>query len=127
MAWGDTPGQRKRSRALPGGEHSPALAGKAGLKLDTGGIEHDEEGLTKLKTETLDRAEDVLKTALARFSSCKDKIQYMLARIYDEDARNTGYVWDKNKAIQGYTQLVSEYPHSRYVQEARERIEVLTR
>ncbi len=90
-------------------------------------IEHDEEGLTKLKTETLGRAEDVLKTALARFPSHKDRIQYMLARIYDEDARNTGYVWDKNKAIQGYTQLVSEYPHSRYVQEARERIEVLTR
>jgi len=90
-------------------------------------IEHDEEGLIKLKSETLGRAEDVLKTALARFPFNKDRIQYMLARIYDGDSRNTGYVWDKDKAIQGYTQLVSQYPHSRYAQKARERIEVLTR
>jgi len=90
-------------------------------------IEHDEEGLIKLKSETLGKAEDVLKTALARFSSCKDKIQYMLARIYDEDARNTGYVWDKDKAIKGYKQLASEYPHSKYAQKARERIEALAR
>jgi tetratricopeptide (TPR) repeat protein len=90
-------------------------------------IEHDEEGLIKLKSETLGRAEDVLKTALARFPFHKDRIQYMLARIYDGDARNSGYIWDKDKAIQGYKQLTSDYPHSRYVQEARERIEVLTR
>ena len=90
-------------------------------------IEHDEEGLIKLKSETLGRAEDVLKTALARFPFHKDRIQYMLARIYDEDARDSGYVWDKDKAIQGYIQLVSEYPHSKYAQKARERIEVLSR
>jgi len=89
-------------------------------------IEHNEEGLIKLKSETLSRAEDVLKAALARFPFHKDRIQYMLARIYDEDARNTGYVWDKDKAIQGYTQLVSKYPNSKYTQKARERIEVLT-
>jgi len=90
-------------------------------------IEHDEERLIKLKSETLGRAEDVLKTALARFPFHKDRIQYMLARIYDEDARDSGYVWDKDKAIQGYRQLASGYPHSKYVPKARERIEVLTR
>jgi len=90
-------------------------------------IEHDEEGLARLKIETLGKAEDVLKTALARFPFHKDRIQYMLARIYDEDARNTGYVWDKDKAIQGYKQLASEYPHSKYAQKARERIQVLTK
>lgn len=90
-------------------------------------IEHDEEGLIKLKSETLGRAEDVLKTALARFPFHKDRIQYMLARIYDEDTRNTGYVWDKDKAVQGYTQLVSEYPNSKYAQKAKNRIEALTK
>ncbi len=90
-------------------------------------IEHDEEGLIKLKSETLGRAEDVLKTALARFHFHKDRIQFMLARIYDEDARNSGYVWDKDKAVQGYKQLASEYPNSKYAQKARERIEVLSR
>ncbi len=90
-------------------------------------IEHDEEGLIKLKSETLGRAEDVLKTALTRFPFHKDRIQYMLARIYDDDARDSGYVWDKDKAIQGYKQLASEYPHSKYAQKVRERIEVLTK
>jgi tetratricopeptide (TPR) repeat protein len=90
-------------------------------------IEHDEEGLIKLKSETLGKAEDVLKIALARFLFHKDRIQYMLARIYDGDTRNSGYVWNKDKAIQGYKQLVSKYPHSKYAQRARERIEVLTR
>jgi len=92
-------------------------------------IEHDEEGLTKLKYETLSRAEDILKIALRRFPyhHFRDNIQYMLGRMYDEDARNSGYVWDKYKAIQGYTQLVSQYPHSRYAQKALERIKVLTR
>ncbi|MCX5713892.1 MAG: hypothetical protein NT033_03595 [Candidatus Omnitrophica bacterium] len=92
-------------------------------------IEHDEEGLAKLKTETLGKAEGILKTALGRFPYhyLRDDMQYMLGRMYDNDSRNSGYVWDKNKAVQGYTQLVSQYPHSRYVQKAWERIEVLTR
>jgi len=90
-------------------------------------IEHDEEGLIKLKSETLGRAEDVLKIAIARFPFHKDRIQFMLGRIYDGDARNTGYVWDKDKAIQGYKQLASDYPHSKYAQKARERIEVLSK
>jgi len=51
----------------------------------------------------------------------------MLGQIYDEDARNTGYLWDKDKTIQGYKQLASEYPHSKYAQKARERTEVLSR
>jgi tetratricopeptide (TPR) repeat protein len=90
-------------------------------------IEHDEEGLAKLKSETLGRAENILKAALARFPyhHFRDDIQYMLGRIYDEDSKNSGYVWDKNKAIQGYIQLVSEYPHSRYAQKAKKRIEAL--
>lgn len=90
-------------------------------------IQHDEEGLTKLRSETLGRAEDILKTALNRFPyhHFRDDIQYMLGRIYDEDSKNSGYVWDKNKAIQGYIQLVSEYPHSRYAQKAKKRIEAL--
>ncbi len=92
-------------------------------------IEYDEEGLARLKTETVGKAEGILKTALGRFPYhyLRDDMQYMLARIYDEDTRNTGYVWDKDKAIQGYTQLVSEYPHSKYTKKARERIEVLTK
>ncbi len=92
-------------------------------------IEHDEQGIAKLKSETLGRAEDILKTALRRFPYhyLRGDMQYMLARIYDEDARDSGYVWDKDKAIQGYTQLVSEYPKSRYAQESRERLAALTR
>ena len=90
-------------------------------------MEYDEEGHTKLKSETLGKAEVVLKTALSRFPyhHFRDDIQYMLGRIYDEDSKNSGYVWDKNKAIQGYIQLVSEYPHSRYAQKAKKRIEAL--
>jgi len=92
-------------------------------------IEHDEEGIIKLKSETLGRAEDILKTALARFPyhHFRDDIQYMLGWIYDQDSRNSGYVWDKSKAIQNYKQLVSKYPNSRYVQKAKKRIEALTR
>lgn len=92
-------------------------------------IEHDEEGLARLKSETLGRAEDILKTALARFPyhHFRDDIQYMLGRIYDEDSRNSSYVWDKNKAIQSYEQLISKYPGSRYVQKAKERLAALTK
>ncbi len=92
-------------------------------------IEHDEEGLIKLKSETLGKAEDILKSGLTKvpYHYLKDDMQYMLGRIYDEDVRNSGYAWDKDKAIQGYTQLVSKYPHSKYAQKARERIEVLSR
>ena len=91
-------------------------------------IEHDEEGLIKLKSETLGKAENVLKTALVRFPYhyFRDDMQYMLGWIYDEDSRDSGYIWDKNKAIQGYIQLVSEYPHSKYVQKAKERLAALT-
>ena len=92
-------------------------------------IEHDEQGIAKLKSETLGRAEDILKTALARFPFhyLRDDMQYMLGWIYDRDSRNSSYVWDKNKAVQGYTQLVSKYPHSRYAQKARQRLAALTR
>ena len=92
-------------------------------------MEYDEQGIAKLKSETLGRAEDILKTALTRFPFhyLRDDMQYMLGWIYDKDSRNSSYVWDKNKAVQGYTQLVSKYPHSRYAQKARQRLEVLTR
>lgn len=88
-------------------------------------MEYDEKGLIKLKSETLGKAESILKTALARFPSRRDYFQYLLSQLYDEDARNSSCVWDKNKAIQGYNQLVSEYPHSRYAQKAKKRIEAL--
>ncbi len=90
-------------------------------------MEYDDTGLANLKSETLKQAEDVLKTALARFPyhHFRDDIQYMLGRIYDKDSR--GHVWDKNKAIQGYKQLISGYPNSRYVQKARKCIEELNR
>jgi tetratricopeptide (TPR) repeat protein len=90
-------------------------------------IEYDAAGLDKLKSETLGKAEDILKTALTRSSFHKDKIQYMLGWIYDEDARSSGYIWDKDKAVQGYTQLLSNYPHSGFAQKSRERLAVLTR
>ncbi len=90
-------------------------------------MEYDDTGLANLKSETLGKAEDVLKTALARFpyQHFRDDIQYMLGRIYDEDSR--GHVWDKSRAIQGYKQLISEYPNSRHVKKARKRIEALNR
>lgn len=92
-------------------------------------IEHDEEGLIKLKSETLGRAEDILKTALARFPyhHFRDDIQYMLGWVYDENSRNSGYVWDRSKAIQSYEQLISKYPNSKYVQKVKERLAALTK
>jgi len=92
-------------------------------------IQHDEEGLRKLKSETLGRAEDILETALARFPyhHFRDDIQYMLGWIYDEDSRNSGYVWDRSKAIQSYEQLINKYPKSKYVQKAKERLAALTK
>ena len=92
-------------------------------------MEYDDTGLATLKSETLGKAEDVLESALARFPyhHFRDDIQYMLGRIYDEDSRNTGYVWNKDKAIQGYKQIIGQYPNSRYVQKARKRIEALNR
>ena len=92
-------------------------------------IEHDDEELTKLKSETLGRAEDILKTALTRFPFhyLRDDIQYMLGWIYDKDSRNSDYVWDKDKAVQGYTQLLSNYPRSRYAQKASQRLAALTK
>jgi tetratricopeptide (TPR) repeat protein len=91
-------------------------------------IEHNEEGLIKLKSETLGRAEEILNTALRRFPyhHFRDDIQYMLGWIYDLDSRNSGYVWDRNKAIQSYQQFICKYPNSRYVQKAKKRVEVLT-
>ena len=90
-------------------------------------MEYDDTGLANLKSETLDKADNVLKTALARFPyhHFRDDIQYMLSWIYDEDSR--GHVWDKDKAIQGYKQLISKYSTSKHVQKARKRIEALTR
>lgn len=92
-------------------------------------IEHDDVGIAKLKSDMLGRTEDVLKNALARFPyhHLRDDMQYMLGRIYDLDSRNTGYVWDKGKAIQNYKELINEYPKSRYVQKAKERIEKLSK
>jgi len=92
-------------------------------------IEHDEEGLIKLKSETLGKAEEILNTALRRFPyhHFRDDIQYILGWIYDQDSRNSGCIWDRSKAIQNYKQLVAKYPNSRYVQRARKRIEELTR
>jgi tetratricopeptide (TPR) repeat protein len=92
-------------------------------------IEYDDAELIRLKSETLGKAEDILKTALRKFPyhHFRDDIQYMLGWIYDEDQRNSGYFWDKYKAIQNYKQLISEYPNSRYTQKARQRIEILTR
>lgn len=92
-------------------------------------IEHDEEGLARLKSETLGKAEEILNTALRRFPyhHFRDDIQYMLGWIYDQDSRNTGYVWDKSKAIQNYKQLVAKYPNSKYVQKAKERLAALTK
>lgn len=92
-------------------------------------IEHDEEGLTKLKSETLGKAENVLKTALSRFPYhyFRDDMQYMLGWIYDADSRNSGYVWNRSKAIQSYEQLISKYPNSKYVQPAKERLAALTK
>ena len=90
-------------------------------------MEYDEKGLIKLKSETLGKAESILKTAIARFPSRRDYFQYLLAQLYDEDARNSGCVWDKDKAIKGYANLLSNYPHSRYAQESRQRLAALTR
>ena len=89
--------------------------------------EYDEEGFIKLKTGTLGKAEQILKTALRRFPYhiYRDDIQYRLGWIYDEDSTNSGCVWDREKAIEGYKKLISKYPESRYVQEAKERIEAL--
>ncbi len=92
-------------------------------------IEHDGEGLAKLKSETLGRAEETLNTALRRFPyhHFRDDIQYMLGWIYDEDSRNSGHIWDRSKAIHSYEQLISKYPNSRYVQKAKKRLAVLTK
>jgi len=89
--------------------------------------EYDEGGFIKLKTGTLGKAEQILKTALRRFPYhiYRDDMQYMLGWIYDEDSTNSGCVWDRKKAIEGYRELIRKYPKSRYVQEARERIKSL--
>lgn len=91
-------------------------------------IEHDDEELTKLKSETLEKAENILRIALVRFPSyyLRDDIQYMLGWVYDKDSRDSGHVWDKDKAIQSYEQLINKYPKSKHVQKAKKRIEALT-
>ena len=90
-------------------------------------IQQDEESLLGLKTELMGRAEELLKTALKRFPyhPYRDDIQFMLGSMYDEDHRNSGYIWDRDKAIKDYRELIKKYPKSRYVKKARERIEVL--
>lgn len=90
-------------------------------------IQQTEESLLGLKTELMGRAEELLKIALKRFPfhPYRDDIQYMLGSMYDEDHRNGGYIWDREKAIEGYKELIKKYPKSRYVKEAKERIESL--
>lgn len=51
----------------------------------------------------------------------------MLGWIYDEDTRNPGYFWDRDKAISGYTQLIKNYLNSQYAQKAAERIDILAK
>jgi len=89
--------------------------------------EYDEEGFIKLKIETLCKAEQILKTALRRFPYhiYRDDIQYRLGWIYDEDSTNSGCIWDREKAIEGYRELINKYPKSRYVKKAKERIRAL--
>jgi len=92
-------------------------------------MEYDDGGRAKLKSETLDRAEEVLNTALRKFPYhyARDRIQYMLGKIYDQDPRNSGYIWDKSKATNYYALLISEHPSSNYVEKAKKRIEALSR
>lgn len=89
--------------------------------------EYDEAGFERLKNGTLGKAEEILKTALRRFPyhPYKDDIQYLLGQIYDQDSNNGNCVWDRQKAIEGYKELVRRYPKSRHVKEANERIKDL--
>ncbi len=89
--------------------------------------EYDEEGFIKLKNGTLGKAEEILKTALRRFPYhvYRDDIQYMLGEIYDQDPNNGNCVWDRQKALEGYKELIRKYPKSRYAKKVKERIKDL--
>lgn len=89
--------------------------------------DYDGEELAKLKTETKGKAEDILKTMLRKFPNhaLADRAQFMLGKIYDYSVRNANHLWDGEKAIEAYTELINEYPDSEFVKKAKERIKVI--